>query len=329
VIAAAALAQWICSRIDDRKFPAPGRLVKIDGAEMHVVQMGQGLPPVVLEAGIAASTLNWSLLQPELAQSAATYSYDRAGFGWSRGKDVSCSLARIANDLHAMLAALKVQQPYILVGHSFGGFIVREYAQRYADELAGLVMLDPLTPEEYLNPDSAQRWKLRGGIWFSRAGAALASVGVIRASLWLLKRGRRRGPRAALAAFGPEATKTVNRILGELLKLPPETVELIRARWCKPDYFLTMAGYIKSLPRCSAEVHGRNVPAEIPVTVISGAHQKAERLREHAAIAAQSRYGRHLIADKGAHWVHLDAPELVLQAVRDIAALQAQTQPVR
>jgi pimeloyl-ACP methyl ester carboxylesterase len=321
LIAAAAIAQWILARRDDRRFPAPGMMVKIHGAEMHVKQMGEGQPAVLLEAGIAASTLNWSLLQPELANLAATYSYDRAGFGWSRGKDISCSLPRIVDDLHATIAALKIASPYILVGHSFGGFIVREYAQRFPNELAGLVMIDPLTPEEWLNPTSSQRWKLRGGIWFSRAGAALASIGVIRACLWLLKRGKSRGPRAALAVFGPEATKTVSRILGELLKLPPETVELIRARWCKPDFFLTMAGYIQSIPRCSAEVYGSNVPPHIPVTVISGAHQAAERLREHAAITTQSMHGRHLIAAKGAHWVHLDQPELVVQAVRDLAAL--------
>ncbi len=76
-------AQLFACRLDARKFPAPGRIVKTERGSMHVRQMGDGNPAVVLEAGIAASSLNWSILQPQLAELTSTYSYDRAGFGWS------------------------------------------------------------------------------------------------------------------------------------------------------------------------------------------------------------------------------------------------------
>lgn len=65
----------------------------------------------------------------------------------------------------------------------------------------------------------------------------------------------------------------------------------------------------------------RNIPAHLPVTVLSGVHQSPDRLREHAAIAAHSLSGKHTIADKGAHWIHLDQPELVVDAVVEMAAL--------
>jgi pimeloyl-ACP methyl ester carboxylesterase len=96
---------------------------------------------------------------------------------------------------------------------------------------------------------------------------------------------------------------------------------VIRARWSNPRFFWTMADYIRSLPRCSAETIARNFPAHLPVTVLSGAQQPPERLREHAAIAAHSLNGRHIIAEKGAHWIHLDQPELVVEAVVEMAAL--------
>lgn len=294
---------------------------------MHVRQSGAGGPAVALEAGIAASSLSWSLTQPQLAVFTTTYSYDRAGFGWSVSESYACSLKKIADDLHDLLAALKVPAPYILVAHSFGSYIVTAYAQRFADELAGVVLVDPLTPEEWIKPDRAQRRILRRGVWFSRAGGALASVGVLRACLWLLQRGNREAPRGVLRMFGAQASETVERILRELAKLPPEVVRLIRARWSTPKFFWTMAAYIRSVPKCAAELQGHAIPARVPVTVLSGAHQPEVRLQEHAAIAAHSAHGRHVIADRSAHWIHFDQPELVADAVREMAGTLPFTMP--
>ena len=313
--------QEICALIDARRFSPPGRFVAIPSGRIHVKQMGEGSPAIVLEAGIAASTLNWSLLQPELAQHGATYSYDRAGFGWSIAHNSACSLADIANNLHAAIVALDLPRPYILLGHSFAGLILREYSLRFSDEIAGIVLIDPLTPEEWLTPTRKQRWVLRRGIWFSRAGGVLATIGVVRACLWLLQRGNRATPRGVLKIFGAKATETVVRIFRELTKLPPDVMRVIRARWSTPRFFWTMADYIQSLPQCSSEMIDRNIPAHLPVTVLSGAHQSHDRLREHAAIAAHSLNGKHIIADKGAHWIHLDQPELVIEAVVEMAGL--------
>lgn len=321
VLGVQVVLQLVCTRIDRKKFAAPGMLVKIPGAEMHVSRLGNGAPPVVLEAGIAASSINWRPLQAQLAGLTETYAYDRAGFGWSVGDNRTCTLAQITEDLHALLHAIPVPAPYILVGHSFAGYITRAYANRYPDELAGVVLLDPLTPEEWIAPTPAQRWSLRGGVWFSRAGGVLATLGVVRFCLWLLQRGNSAAPKSVLALFGPQATDTVGRILRELLKLPPESVRVIRARWSTPQFFWTMATYINALPKCAAELQGLSFPSHIPVTVISGAHQPQVRVDEHAAIAAHSVRRRHIIAEKSRHWIHLDQPELVFDAVRDLLQL--------
>ncbi|HLK07699.1 MAG TPA: alpha/beta hydrolase [Candidatus Angelobacter sp.] len=313
-------AQLLCLWLDGRKFRAPGALVKIKNRTVHVHQLGAGNPPILLEAGIAASSLNWSILQPQLAEFAATYSYDRAGFGWSTPSKRQCTLQKMSDDLHAIVAALKIATPYVLVGHSFGAFVLRAYAQRFPEELAGIILVDPLTPEEWITPDRSQRWQLWRGVWFSRAGAALGSIGVVRFCLWLLlQRGNSAVPRRVLGMFGGRASETGLRIVGELAKLPPETVRLIRERWSHGRFFLTMSRYIQALPKNSAEASRFQIPAHIPVTVISGAHQPPVRLAEHQAIAAHSLRGKHLIAEKGAHWVHLDQPELIVEAFREMA----------
>lgn len=313
-----AVLQAVFARIDERKFPAPGRLVEVAGRQVHVQQRGSGVPAVILEAGIAASSLNWSLAQTRLAEFTATLSYDRAGFGWSTSHSVGCSLTRIAEELHELIKVLGIAVPYIIVAHSFGAYIVTAYAQRFAEEMAGVVLVDPLTPEEWIEPTRSQRWILRRGIWFSRVGEVMEFFGVVRFCLWLLQRGRLKAPQRVLRLFGGKATETVERITGELVKLPPETVRLIRARWSTPKFFRIMAAYIQAVPRCAHELHGIKIPAQIPVTILSGAHQPQVRLREHQTIAAHSRRGRHLIASNCGHWIHLDRPELVADAVRDM-----------
>lgn len=316
-----ALAQLFCVRLDARRFPPPGRTVKTSRGSMHVCQLGNGsgAPPIVLEAGIAASSLNWSILQPQLARMASTFSYDRAGFGWSKSSRRECTLQQMSCDLHELVAALNLPRPYVLVGHSYAAYILRVYAQRFPDELAGIILVDPLTPEEWIKPRRFQRWQLRRGVWFSRAGAALGSIGVNRFCLWLLQRGNSAVPSRVLSMFGARASETGHRILGELAKLPPETVRLIRERWSHAEFFLTMARYIRTLPAAAAEAAQSQIPARIPVTVISGAHQPPVRMAEHQAIAAHSLQGRHLVAANSAHWIHLDRPELIVEAFCEMA----------
>jgi pimeloyl-ACP methyl ester carboxylesterase len=225
----------------------------------------------------------------------------------------------MSSDLHELVTALNLPRPYVLVGHSYAAYILRVYAQRFPDELSGIILVDPLTPEEWIKPRRFQRWQLRRGVWFSRAGAALGSIGVNRFCLWLLQRGNSAVPSRVLSAFGARASETGHRILGELAKLPPETVRLIRERWSHAEFFLTMARYIRTLPATAAEASQSQIPAHIPVTVISGAHQPPVRMAEHQAIAAHSLHGRHLVAANSAHWIHLDQPELIVEAFCEMA----------
>ena len=312
--------QRLCVFLDARQFHRPGVLVETSSGPVHLQPMGLGAPPIVLEAGIAASSLNWSVLQPQLAALTSTCSYDRPGFGWSLPSRGPCNLQRMASDLHEVTAAAHIPRPYILVGHSYAAYILRVYAQQFADEIAGIILVDPLTPEEWVAPQRSQRWQLLRAVWFSRAGGVLGALGVIRFCLWLLQRGNNAVPRKVVSAFGGQAKETVERILSELAKLPPQTVRLIRERWSQGRFFWTMARYIKTLPACAREASGRNIPARIPVTVISGAHQPPVRMAEHEALAAFSQQGRHIVAAKSAHWVHLDQPELIVEAFRAMVA---------
>ena len=323
---AMALYQAIRARADARKFPPSGRMVNINGIggkqkRLHALEMGAGRPAVVLESGISTTSLNWVLLQPNLAAFATTYSYDRAGLGWSDPHGGPCTVARIAEDLHSLVSAIKVPTPYILVAHSFGGFIARSYASKYPEELAGVALVDPLTPEEWVVPSKAQRKTLRKASRYAQLGGVLASVGVARICFGFLQRAPRESSGRVVSKFGSGVTRIAQRIAGELGKLPPEVQRLVQMQWsCRKPYW-SMSKYLRALPFCAAEVANCEIPENIPVTVISGNHQPPDRLREHAAIAKHSSNGSHIIAAKSGHWVQFDEPELILNAVRHIGML--------
>ncbi len=123
--------------------------VRVEGQPMRVVVTGTGRPAIVLEAGAAADHRTWSAVQPLLARSSLVVSYDRFGHGESGVSPRPRTAAIIAEQLREALLHAGVEPPYLLVGHSFGGVLVRVFAARYPDEVAGMVLVDPVMEDFY------------------------------------------------------------------------------------------------------------------------------------------------------------------------------------
>lgn len=124
-------------------YTEPQRLVDMDhGRRMNIYCLGSGTPAVILDAGMGDSTISWALVQPAIAAKTKVCSYDRAGLGFSDGSSRPSTATNIAEDLHALLKAAHVAPPYILVGHSAAGMYIRVYADRYPDEVAGMVSVE-------------------------------------------------------------------------------------------------------------------------------------------------------------------------------------------
>src|SRR5580704_1408598 len=320
IVAAGWLYQVLGTARDRRRFPQPGRFVDIGGRKLHLVESGEGNPTVILEAGIAASCLNWTSVQAEIAQFTRVCSYDRASLGWSDEAGSARTITRAVDDLDAMIAAAGIQAPFVLTGHSFGGLLVRCYAARFPERISGLVLLDPLAAGEWLRPSEAQWKTLRQGAKLSRRGAVLARFGVVRFGLWLLAGGLRLIPQlVARAASSGTGESAISRLVREVRKMPPETWPVVRAHWCQPKSFLGMASYLESLPESAREASlCGELPARIPVTILSATNSGATQLTERDGIAQHASHGRHTIAAKSGHWVHFDDPELVIQAIREM-----------
>jgi len=121
---------------------APGKMVDIGGRKLHLNCTGKGSPTVVLESGLGDSSLAWSLVQPKLATTTRVCSYDRSGTAWSHDAGPQHGLAKAAEDLDRLLRASGEPAPYVLVGHSWGGWLVTVFARRHPENVAGIVLVD-------------------------------------------------------------------------------------------------------------------------------------------------------------------------------------------
>lgn len=309
---------------DAKRFLPPGRMIDVGGYRLHIRVMepeqgvAPGTPTVLLEAGIAASSLSWSKVLPEVAKFARVVSYDRAGLGWSEESPRPRTPPHIVEELHALLDRAGVPRPLVLVGHSFGGYCARYYAHKFPGEVAGIVLVDSVHPAEWERITPQQRRMLRGAVLFSRIGELLTRVGFVRFVLERLERGATGAPKAAARAFGPSAEKFLGRIVGEVRKLPAEVLPQVRAVWCQPRCHRAMAAYVGSLPASAAVVASLGGLGGLPLVVLSGSHHPEPRAREQEDLARLSTNSKHIIASDSAHWILLDEPELVAEAVRDV-----------
>jgi pimeloyl-ACP methyl ester carboxylesterase len=313
---AGAFYQMIGGRRDARRFPAPGRLVDVGGRRLHLVIAGEGAPPVWFESAIAASSLSWSRVQREVARFTTACAYDRAGLGWSDPPAVPLSLASVVDDLHSAINASQCVAPCVMVGHSFGAFTCMAFAAAYPQLVRGLVLVDP--PTDWMEMDRRRTYLLRGARQMSKIGGLLARLGVVRACLSLLTGGAPAAPRYFVKVFGPSTARTIERLVGEVRKLPPEVHPLVQAAWCRSKSFDAMAEYLRVFEEAAVSAPRLRLPRDLSLAVISAGDQPDDVMAAHRTLAQSSSRGRHIVASGSGHWIPFDDPDLIVETVREL-----------
>jgi len=271
----------------------PGRLVDIGSHALHLDCRGQGSPVVVLESGIGGFSLEWRTVHSALAMRMRVCAYDRAGYGWSEPGPAPRTARRNAEELHALLGVAGERPPYILAGHSYGGLVVRLFAERYASEVAGLALIDAAAPEQ-----------------FERLPAAVLPRALIAA----LGRGGRVMSVPQHAAGFPPALATLGQQLMMLPKARAAYVEEMR-------WFEASARQL---------LHQRDGALSAPLVVLSRARREFDGTLDNsgaedvwrdmqARMSLLSTNTDHWIAAGAGHQIHADRPDLVLLALTEVA----------
>ena len=311
-----ALYQAVETARDKRRYPPPGGRVRVGEHFLHLISEGEGRPTVVLDAGLGQGSLVWGAVQPEVAKFARVVAYDRAGYAWSDPGPAPRSAGVLAGELRELLGNAGLPGPYVLVAHSMSGLTARRFAASYPEETAGMVLLD--TVHESL-------WS-REPLLFDRYFGALARrfrylAPVVR--LGLLRLAARLGfAEVILPGFVTEQPANVrSALLTGYLSGKNFAAAVREAEALKPG-----VGQARDVP-------AGDVDRDLPLVVLSHSSpsmfsglaaeeaQTAERAWQsaQATLAASSARGRLAVAEGSGHDVHIERPDLVVEAIRRLA----------
>jgi pimeloyl-ACP methyl ester carboxylesterase len=282
---------------------SPGKLQKMPwGGRLHIQCIGHGSPAVVFETGFQDFSFTWSEVQRRLSATTKVCVYDRAGYAWSDAGPEPRTLAQLNMELRELLRRQQVRPPYVLAGHSFGGNVVRSYAELYPKEIAGVVLVDAVHPEQQISMGGGKTARL----------FELAQGRPIPAPHWRKSNSAARAPKSE----GAVATQTLPE---PFQRLPPRDQEAYRyfsrsallplversqGTWSEE----TMAIWKKTPPQLGST----------PILVLSRSRgndssRETERLRLQESMAASPK-GVWRTLPCG-HNMHLECPESLVAEI--------------
>jgi pimeloyl-ACP methyl ester carboxylesterase len=305
--------QHLGSLRDRRTFTGHGRWVSIgSGCRLYLFEEGEGEATVLFESGIGATHLNWRGIQDHISNVAHTIAYDRASLGWSSPCRTARTPGNIATELHRMLEASGSHGPYVLVGHSFGGLVMRRYALLFPREVVGIVLVDPMRCEEWppLNPSKQSHLDL--GRRLIRSAMPIVRCGLARLLVTRLFDCAGKLSDQIAGAAGVNHRHVVSRIKTEVRKMPRKVWPAVAAHWSRPSFYAGLRSHIGSIPATVREMHTAEPICGIPVTVLTpgNATPLTQNQLDHIGDSVHQ-----TIAPRSEHWIHLDEPDLVIDAI--------------
>jgi len=308
--------QAVAARRDRHRYTHAGRWIDIGNRRnLFMLEKGTGDTTVVFESGIAATHLNWSSIQEQVSHFAGTVAYDRCGLGWSSPSRTERTPANAADELHRMLENAGIRPPYILVGHSFGGMVMRRFALLYPDEVSGLVLIDPMRCSEWPPINAGRQSTLNRSIMCMRYVIPIAHMGLARFAVTSALCGSGGFARRLANATGGGGRYVLRRVTGELDKMPREIWPIIAAHWSRPDFYTGMRSHIEAVPNTVREMSDADPIADLPVSVLTPG--KSIPLGEDELEAIGNNVTQ-VIASHSEHWIHLDEPDLVIEAIQEM-----------
>ncbi|WP_405108892.1 alpha/beta hydrolase [Paenibacillus sp. FSL K6-1217] len=287
------------------KYKAPGEMISVGTHHLHAIVAGSNtsnLPTILLESGMGGCALDWSLVQPALAKHTKVLSYDRAGFGWSTTPISEPTCEGYVRDLRELLMQLELEPPYILVGHSYGGMIMRLFASKYPEEVSGIILVDSTHEQRFIESTFIQTSyeerlrhlrRLRMGYLFSPIGL----------------------PRLLKQPIGAK-------------RLPPPVQHTVKTLGYRNHAY--KAAYLESL--CTIEsalqlIESEPLDSELPVIVLSAGGQSDDWKRGQQELLQLTGQTRQIIATDSWHSIQLHDPQAVIDSILSLLTDNHRNQP--
>ena len=290
--------------------PPPGQRIDIGGYKLHWYTAGHSetQPTIVLDHSLGG--IEGYFLLPELAKLGRVCCYDRAGYGWSDRSPYPRTSQQIVTELDQLLTAANIAPPHLLIGNSFGSYNLRLYAHQFPEKVAGLVLTDGLHENGMLRmPLLLQGLKL-----FFVSGFVMCVLGSALGIIRLLK-----------------TCKVFELLKPELRQYPSHILNPVTRSFCRPKHWITMAQEMWNLETSGRQLQAIDSLGSLPIVSIKANSffklslwtrliplGSANRLRDemHQEILKLSTNCVQLQAETSGHFVWLDQPEVMLQAVK-------------
>ena len=298
--------------------PPNGNLVDIGGYKLHIDIKGKGSPAVVMIAGSQAFSVDWSLVMPGISGITQVCTYDRPALAWSDPGPMPRTFDQDIYELHTLLHKSGVKPPYILVGHSLGGIIARLFEKKYPTEVKGLVLVDATSEDAVLfmngkiqrlrtfsqnrtNPpvktkpdtstkipsmkDMEEMWKMMGEPKIESPFDRLPKK-FQEQRIWAMRQ-----PKFLLADNGPYWADEFSAMYADSLY----------SLGNKPIYVLSSG----------RDAFSKNTDSAMKAIWL-------EKLEQKEKMSNLSSNSKHIITTKSGHEIHLEEPELVINAIKEV-----------
>jgi pimeloyl-ACP methyl ester carboxylesterase len=285
--------------------PPVGQLVDIGGYRLHLACEGSGSPTVILEAGAGNVGLHWALVQPEVAAQTRVCVYDRAGMGWSDSSPRPRTPAVMAEELATLLDRGGVKGPYVLAAHSLGGVIARQFALAYPQDVAGMVLVDSASEQQLGRFPEPIRKGGSGQLLPLRLMHLAANIGILALNPAILP------PPAQLPADTAATVQALVAASGKMIGAFQAELATVNADTTPP------VASLGDIPLLVLR-HGRgDLPVQGAVTAEVVQEYEATWAQMQDELAGLSPRGRVIVAEGSGHDIHLERPDLVIDAIAE------------
>ncbi|MEO8611300.1 MAG: alpha/beta hydrolase [Chloroflexota bacterium] len=289
LILAGTIYESVSEAADIQAYPPLGQMVDVGGYRLHINCTGTGSPTVVIDAGWGDWSLQWSGVQNEVAKTTRVCTYDRAGMGYSEAGPLPRNAEQFAQELHTLLERANIPGPYVMVGHSLGGLPVRVFVHNYPTEVAGVVLIDSMSPRQITQPPT----ELEPQTPSQSSGISLpflvARIGLVR---------------------------LLAEPLGLVRNLPPEAQSAFTAFSVTPRSVQAWADEGAGMQESLAQADAIKTFGDLPLIVLTAVLDEQVGWQTWQVELLQlSSNSQQMFADKSSHNIQIDQPQAAVAAI--------------